>query len=103
MRCRDVGLLRFLERWNGVRASGLRRAIERLDDPNVLHALLARWLGLTVAQNTVGEVHEFRRELVSLPTRLCRRSAINRESVLEPFRILVRGVGVEVALVPTMR
>src|SRR5688500_19122465 len=80
------------------RPAGLGRAIERADHAHVGEALVAARLGRAVLQDAVGEVEEFRRELVALREAPLAHLAIDGQAVLERLRVVVGGLEREIAL-----
>src|ERR1700716_4360059 len=56
----------LVERPDSDGPAGSRRPIQRLNDPDVLESFLARWLGLCIVEDAIGEVQQFRRKLIAL-------------------------------------
>src|SRR6185436_1807983 len=73
------------ERWNRDGLPDLRRLVKGLDDADVLQAFLAGRFGLAPFRDAIGEIQQFRRELIASPCAPARPLAVDREGVLQPL------------------
>jgi len=93
-----VGTPRRLIRRDLNRLARIGRFVQRLNDPDVLHALLARRLRRRVVEDAVREIEQLRRELIALADLLPFGLAVDRQGIPQTLCVFVGGIDVEPAL-----